>query len=346
MRVSKLCLGTMTFASREPWGASREASKAIFEAYSEAGGNFIDTANMYADGESEKLLGELIASDRERYVLATKYANAVPGRQDANAAGSHRKSLAQSIDASLKRLGVDYIDLYLVHFWDFTVPVEEVMRALDDAVSAGKILHAGLSDVPAWVAARAQAFHELRGLCPVACMQLEYSLVERTIEQEHIPLSRDNNIAITAWSPIAGGILSGKYANPDVDRDENRLQSMQLQPLNERNRKIAEGLGTLAAELGLESAQLALAWILHRGVIPIIGATRVAQLEQNLSAMDIQLDSDTIERLDQISAADLGHPYKMYDWDMSMSLGYGGMFEHIDNPAYPVCKRWESGGSQ
>jgi len=345
LRVSKLCLGTMTFGSSEPWGASRDDSKAILEAYAAAGGNFIDTANMYADGGSERLVGEFIAADRERFVVATKYSNAVPGKNDPNAAGSHRKSLMQSIDASLARLGVDYIDLYLVHFWDFTLPVEEVMRALDDAVRAGKILHAGLSDVPAWVVARAQAFHELRGLSPVSCMQLEYSLVERSIEREHIPLARDNDIAITAWSPLAGGLLSGKYSTAATGTDKKRLDSMQLQPLNTRNRAIAEAVGQIAANIGVSTAQLALAWMLHKGIIPIVGATKVRQLEQNLGACEVILDQDTINELDQISAFDLGHPYRMYDWDMSMLLGYGGMFERIDNPRYPVCTRWTPRGN-
>lgn len=345
LRVSSLCLGTMTLGSSEPWGASRQQSLAILEAYAAAGGNFIDTANMYAGGESERLIGEFIAADRERFVVATKYSNAVPGAGNANAAGSHRKSLTQSLDASLKRLGVEYIDLYMVHFWDFTTPVEEVLRALDDAVRVGKILHAGFSDVPAWVVARAQAFHELRGLCPVSCMQLEYSLVERSIEREHLPLARDNGIAITAWSPIAGGILSGKYTGGQAPDGGKRMDSMQLQPLDARNRAIAEGVATIAARLGISSAQLALAWIRHRNVIPIIGATRVAQLQQNLAAAEIRLDDAVVAELDALSAFEMGHPYKLYDWDMSMLLGYGGMFERIDNPRYPLCKRWRAGGN-
>lgn len=343
LRVSELCLGTMSFGSSEPWATNQADIKKIFTAYSDAGGNFIDTANMYAEGESERCIGQLIAHDRDRYVVASKFSNAVPGNNNPNAAGSHRKSLTQSLDATLKRLNVDYLDLYLVHFWDFSVPVEELMRAMDDAVRAGKILHAGLSDVPAWVVARAQAFHELRGGTPVSCMQLEYSLVERSIEREHLPMAVDQNIGIMAWSPIAGGILSGKYTRGSTTATgTNRLDSMQLQELNERNRAIAVTVDALADQLGISSSQLALAWLLQRGVIPIIGATRVEQMQQNLAAVDVQLDQQVVAELEAAADFDRGHPYKMYYWDMSMQLGYGGMFDAIDMPGFPLPKagRW------
>lgn len=344
LRVSEMCLGTMTFGSTEAWASSAEATQKIFSAYADAGGNFLDTANMYAGGESERWIGKLVGAARSRFVIASKYTNAVPGSGDPNAGGSHRKSLVQALDASLKRLGTDYIDLYMVHFWDYTVPVEEVMRALDDAVRAGKILHAGLSDVPAWVVSRAQAFHELRGTAPVTCMQLEYSLVERSIEREHLPLAADNNIGVTAWSPLAGGILSGKYTRTQPLDAKNRMASMQLQELNARNRAIAVAVDAIADRLGIESSQLALAWMLAKGVIPIVGATRHQQIEQNLKATQVRLDADVIAELDAASQFDLGHPYKMYYWDMSMQLGYGGMFDDIELPRYPLpaIGRWSA----
>lgn len=335
LRVAKLSLGAMTFGPGGEWSRAEADVRPVFDAYVEAGGNFIDTANMYTGGESERIVGRLVASDRERFVIASKYANAIPGREDANAAGMHRKSLRQSLDASLKRLNVDYIDLYYVHWWDFTTPVEEVQRALDDAVCAGKILHIGLSDVPAWVVSRAQAFSELRGVAPVACMQLEYSLVQRSIEREHLPLAKACDIGVTAWSPLAGGILSGKYTRGRRADGPVRMDSMQLQALDERNRGIALAVDAVAERLGVASSQVALAWVLSRGVIPIAGATSPQQMRENLKALDLVLDAATLAELDQASAFDAGHPYSMLGWDMPMALGYGGMFERLDIKNFP-----------
>ena len=335
LRVSKIALGTMTFGPGADWSRSEAESRVVFDAYVESGGNFVDTANMYTGGESERIVGRLIAADRERFVIASKYANAAPGAGDPNAAGMHRKSLTQSLDASLKRLGVDYIDLYYVHWWDFTTPVDEVQRALDDAVRAGKILHIGLSDVPAWVVSRAQALSDLRGLAPVAAMQLEYSLVQRSIEREHLPLAKVYDIGVTAWSPLAGGILTGKYTRNAAPGGSRRMDSMQLQPLDDRNRKIAETLDGVADRIGAKPAQVALAWNIAKGTIPVVGATRPEQLRDNLGAIALQLDAETLAELDAASAIDLGHPYQMVDWEMQRSLGYAGMFDQIEIPGFP-----------
>lgn len=335
LRVSQIALGTMTFGTGAEWSRSEDEARGVFDAYVEAGGNFIDTANMYMGGESERIVGRLVAPDRDRFVVATKYANAVPGANDPNAAGAHRKSLRRSLDASLQRLGVDYIDLYFVHWWDFTTPVEEVQRALDDAVSAGKILHIGLSDVPAWVVSRAQAFADLRGVAPIAAMQLEYSLVQRSIEREHLPLAKAQDIGVTAWSPLAGGILTGKYTSMAQDDGPKRMDSMQLQPLDERNRRIAEALDAIAAKLGAKASQVALAWLMSRNVVPIIGATRAEQMRENIAAADLILDGAILAELDAASAFDVGHPYSMLEWEMPMQLGYGGMRDRIDIPGLP-----------
>lgn len=335
LRVSQLALGTMTFGAGADWTRSEEESRAVFDAYAEGGGNFIDTANIYTGGESERIVGRLVKSDRERYVVATKYANAVPGRKDPNAAGMHRKSLVASLDASLKRLALDYIDLYIVHWWDFTTPVEEVQRALDDAVRAGKILHVGLSDVPAWVVSRAQVFTELRGLAPVVSMQLEYSLIQRSIEREHLPLARAFDIGVTAWSPLAGGLLSGKYTQAGSGGGARRMDSMQLQPMDERNLRIARAVDAVALGIDAKPAQVALAWVLSRGVIPIVGATSARQMQENLQAASLRLDEAALAELDRASAFDAGHPYAMLGWDLSMNLGYGGMFEQLDIPRFP-----------
>lgn len=335
LRVSQIALGTMTFGEAADWSRPERECRPVFDAYVEAGGNFIDTANMYTGGESERMVGRFIAPDREAFVVASKYANAVPGRGDPNEAGMHRKNLVQSVEKSLSRLGVDYIDLYFVHWWDFTTPVEEVQRALDDLIRAGKILHIGLSDVPAWVVSRAQAFHDLRGLAPVACMQLEYSLVQRSIEREHLPLAKAHDVGVMAWSPLAGGILSGKYTGGASASGSNRLDSMQLQPLDERNRTIAAELDSIAAEIGARPAQVALAWMMRRNIIPIVGATRPEQLVENLAAGRLVLDDAIVARLDEVSTFDAGHPYSMLEWDMPMTLGYAGMRDRIDIPGLP-----------
>ncbi len=337
LRVSKLALGTMTFGTGAEWSRPEEDCRPVFDAYVEAGGNFIDTANMYTGGESEKMIGRFIASDRDRFVVASKYANAVPGAGDPNAAGVHRKSLTRSLDASLKRLGTDYIDLYFVHWWDFTTPVEEVQRALTDAIAAGKILHIGLSDVPAWVVSRAQTFHDLRGLAPIACMQLEYSLVQRSIEREHLPLAQAHDIGVTAWSPLAGGILSGKYTrtNGGGENAPRRMESMQLQQLDDRNRGIAIAVDDIARDIGASPSQVALAWLLSRDVIPVVGATRATQMTENLGALSLELPADALARLNAVSAFDAGHPYSMLNWDMPMTLGYAGLFDQIDIPRFP-----------
>ena len=204
LRVSELCLGTMTFGDEWGWGASPKESRRIFQSYAEAGGNFIDTADLYTNGTSEKLVGELVAGDRERFVVATKFTNSLPG-SDPNAAGNHRKNMLQSLEASLKRMNLDYVDIFWLHAWDFTTPVDEIMRAFDDMVHAGKVLYIGVSDTPAWIVARANTLADLRGWSRFIALQVEYSLVERTSERELIPMARALNLGVTAWSPCQAG---------------------------------------------------------------------------------------------------------------------------------------------
>jgi len=200
----------MTFGEDWGWGAGKEEAKKLYDAYREAGGNFLDTANLYTNGSSESFLGEFLQDQRQSMVLATKYTNAMPGT-DPNAAGNHRKSMMQAVEASLKRLKTDYIDLYWVHVWDQITPVEEVMRALDDLVRQGKILYTGISDAPAWWVAQANTLAHLRGWSPFIGLQIEYSLIERTVERELIPMAMALNIGVTAWAPLSNGILTGKY---------------------------------------------------------------------------------------------------------------------------------------
>ncbi|MGB6356084.1 MAG: aldo/keto reductase, partial [Steroidobacteraceae bacterium] len=231
LRVSRLALGTMTFGTDWGWGTEEKSARALFDRYLEAGGNFIDTADVYTAGTSERLLGRFIqeAGVRDRVVLTTKYTfnDLSGGRPDPNTGGNHRKNLLRAVEGSLKRLGTDYIDLYLMHAWDRITPVEEVMRTFDDLVRAGKVRYVGFSDVPAWHAARAQTLAEWRGWEPLAALQLEYSLVERNIEREFTTLAQTLGMGIMVWSPLAGGLLSGKYrAARDGIVGEGRLQTL------------------------------------------------------------------------------------------------------------------------
>ena len=313
LRVSELCLGTMTFGddSTEGWGASREESRHIFEAYAEAGGNFLDTANNYMDGNSERTLGELLGSERDRYVLATKYtAFTRPG--DPNSGGNHRKSLVQSIDASLERLRTDYVDLLWVHVWEGSTPVDEVMRALDDVVRSGKVLHVGISDVQAWVVAQANTLASLRGWTPFAALQIEYSLIQRTVERELVPMAGAFGLPVLAWGPLGRGLLTGKYSAGGVPAGEVARLGEGDERLNERNLAIAAAVGEVAAELGAKPAQVALAWLRTRrgpAVIPIVGARTASQLEESLGCMGLELPDDALARLDQASAVSMGFPH-------------------------------------
>jgi aryl-alcohol dehydrogenase-like predicted oxidoreductase len=334
LKVSQLCLGTMTFGEEFGIGADERVSRQIFEAFVAAGGNFVDTANIYNRGTSEKLLGKFIHEDRARYVVATKYTlSTCPA--DPNAGGNHRKNLVQSLDASLRRLGTDYLDLYWIHGWDRHTPVAEVMRALDDQVRAGKVLHAGISNAPAWWVAMANTLAGERGWTPFTALQLRYNLVERTIEADFPALAAVQNMAVTAWSPLAGGLLTGKF-NADSDPQDRAGARLDKGPMSERvltagNLEAAAGLTAIAAELGCSPAQVALAWLLQRGpqrVIPIIGARRLGQLEDNLAATRLRLDAATIKKLDALKPSVPTYPNSLLDSPFFRTMMFG---EHHAN---------------
>ena len=327
LRVSELCLGTMTFGEDWDWGASPEVSRRLFDAYRDAGGNFVDTANLYTNGSSERIVGELVREDRDEIVLATKYTDAMGGGGAVNAAGNHRKNMVQSLEASLTRLGTDRVDLFWVHSWDFATPADEIMRALDDLVSAGKILYVGISDAPAWAIARCNTLAELRGWTAFVAMQLEYSLIERTGERELLPMGEALGITPLAWSPLAGGLLTGKYTSGDEKR-EGRMSKIDGHPLDERNLGIARALVEVARELDARAPQVALAWLLERGAIPVVGATKVHQLEDNLNAVSVTLTEAQRARLDEASAPSLGFPHEFLA--ATREITWGGAFERID----------------
>jgi aryl-alcohol dehydrogenase-like predicted oxidoreductase len=333
LRVSELCLGTMTFGEDWGWGASKEESRKVYDAFLEAGGTFIDTANVYTNGTSERLLGEFMADHRDRIVLATKYTNAAPGN-DPNAAGNHRKSMMQSIEASLKRLKTDYIDLYLLHIWDQSTPIEEVMRAFDDLVRQGKILYAGVSDMPAWLVARGNTLAELRGWSAFVGLQIEYSLIERTPERELLPVAANLGLGVTAWSPLAGGLLTGKHLEPGGAKESRQSDAsmQQFMKSNARKEAIAREVVAVARESGHSPAQVALAWLRQRPqpVIPIIGARKLAQVKDNLACVEVKLVPALVERLNEVSRIEMGFPHDFFAADRVRSRSFGGMWDQID----------------
>lgn len=335
LKVSELCLGTMTFGEDWGWGSSREESRSIYDAFREAGGNFIDTANVYTKGSSERLLGEFLRGHRDEVVLATKYTlNEAIG--DPNGAGNSRKSMRTAVEASLERLKTDYIDLYWLHIWDFLTPIDEVMRAFDDLVKQGKVLYVGISDSPAWVVARAQTLAELRGWSPFVALQIEYSLVERTPERELLPMARALELGVTPWSPLASGVLTGKYAAADsgqggrLDNPDKRRQLASDARIN----AILAAVGEVAAQVGRSAAQVALAWLRQRPVptIPILGARRPEQFEDNLGCLDLVLGPEQLRRLDEASRIELGFPHEFYSRERPRQLTYAGVRERIDDP--------------
>ena len=336
LRVSELCLGTMTFGEDWGWGGGVEDCRKMFDAFAAAGGNFIDTANLYTNGTSEKIVGDLIAADRNRWVLATKYALSMGDH--VNASGNHRKNMIQALEASLKRLKTEYIDLYWLHIWDFTTPIEEIMRAFDDLVRAGKVLYAGVSDAPAWIVSSANSIAQLRGWTPFVGLQIEYSLVERTPERDLLPMAKAFGLGVTAWSPLGQGVLSGKYNQPGA-ADGARLSQPGAMPyLNERNLNIAAEVVKIAKEVGRSPSQVALRWLLQRKapVIPIIGGRKLAQIEDNLRCTDFLLSGDHLQRLDQASRIELGFPHDFLTSKTVRDFAFGGALSKIRNPADPL----------
>ena len=336
LRVSELCLGTMTFGEDWGWGSSKEESQKIYETFRKAGGNFIDTANIYTNGTSEQFLGEFIAAERDAVVLATKYTNGL-GDGNPNGSGNQRKSMVQSVEGSLRRLNTDYIDVLWLHAWDFMTPAEEVMRAFDDLVRAGKVLYIGISDAPAWVVSQCNTLAELRGWTPFIGLQIEYSLIQRTPEREMLPMARTLDIGITAWSPLASGWLTGKYTKNKATGEERRLDNEMMEGFvdkSDRNLTIAKEVDKVAEQTGYTSSQVALTWLLNKGVIPIIGARKVHHVEDNLKCIDVKLSAQQIQQLDRVSEIELGFPHDFFKADMVKNFVYNGTFNQINNHRY------------
>ncbi|MEV5539805.1 aldo/keto reductase [Saccharopolyspora shandongensis] len=333
LRVSPLALGAATFGTEWGWGAEPDEARKLFDRYVERGGNFIDTASTYTNGSSERLLGEFTRDNRESLVLATKYSTLRrPG--DPNSGGNHRKPLFASVEASLRQLNTDYIDLFYLHLWDFTTPVEEILRGMDDLVRQGKVLYVAISNAPAWQISRMQAIADLRGWSPLVALQIEYNLIERTGERDLIPMAREMGLGVIPWSPLAGGVLTGKYSRDDLTATnaasgDGTRKSVTIAngALTEHNLAIVDVVKEVATELGRTPAQVGLAWTLQNpGVTaPIIGARTPAQLEDNLGALEVDFTAAQLARLDEASAIGLGFPHDMLTRDTTRALTRGDL---------------------
>ena len=311
LRVSPLALGTMTFrVGQGSWGSSDEEARAMVDMYVDRGGNFIDTADFYGQlGQSEVLLGELVKGRRDRMVISTKYSlTTEPGNP--NASGNHRKNMVKSVEDSLRRMGTDYIDLLYLHMWDFRTPVDEILRSFDDLVRSGKVLYIGLSDTPAWQASRMQAIAELRGWSQFCALQICYSLVERTVEREMIPMAREMGMGVSPWAPLGQGVLTGKYTRADLapgdmsDISSRKAINAVTGRLTEKNLDIADVVVEIAREIGCTPAQLAVAWTLTNPAVcsPVVGVRTPTQLEDNLGALDVTISPEHVTRLNEVSA--------------------------------------------
>ena len=327
LKVSELCLGTMGFGTENGWGADKEASFSIIEKFAEAGGNFLDTANMYKLGTSEKIIGEFVSGrDRDFFVIATKY-TLFDNQTNPNASGNNRKNMMRSVEESLRRLQTDFIDVLYLHIWDDLTPIDEVLRGLDDLVKQGKINYAAISDTPAWMVAKGNTLAELMGWSQFVALQVEYSLLQRTPERELIPMAKHFGMTVTPWAPLAGGALTGKYLRGDFGRikeGSNRL--------NGNSQRITKEVIAVAGKLGVEPAHVALKWTMQQllSVIPIVGATKISQLEQNLKTIDLVIPGEDMQRLDEISAIELGFPGKFFKEDAVRQNTYGGFYDKIE----------------
>ncbi|GGP68268.1 aldo/keto reductase [Saccharothrix coeruleofusca] len=326
IRVSEFALGSMTFGEDWGWGAPAETSSRMLDLYADAGGNFIDTANVYTGGTSESIIGRALRGRRDRFVLATKYtAQTAPG--DLNTAGNHRKNLVTSLEASLRRLETDYVDVLWVHARDTLTPLPELMRALDDQVRAGKVLHVGVSDWSAWEIAQANTLAELRGWSPFVGVQLRYNLLARSVESELTPMAQAHDLAVVAWGPLAEGRLTGKY----LDGAQGRLTRGGWDFSGERGDHVVREVVAVAEAGGWTPAQVALAWLRARPgtVIPLLGATSEQQLAANLGALEVTLDDEVLRGLDEISAPELGFPHDVMAEEDMIGLVYGDQWRQV-----------------
>lgn len=327
LKVSELCLGTMGFGTEAGWGADKDTSFAIMDEFINAGGNFLDTANVYKLGTSEKIIGDYISHhDRDYFVLATKY-TLKDNTTNPNASGNNRKNMMRSVEESLKRLKTDFIDVLYLHIWDDLTPIDEVLRGLDDLIRQGKVNYAAISDTPAWVVAKGNTLAELMGWSQFIALQVEYSLIQRTPERELIPMAKHFGMTVTPWAPLGGGALTGKYLRGEQGRikpESNRL--------NERSEGITRVVMAIANELGVSPGNVALEWTRQQGFscIPIVGATKVEQLQDNLKTIDVNLNDEQLKRLDEVSAISLGFPGDFFKEEGVRLNSFGGFWDRVE----------------
>jgi aryl-alcohol dehydrogenase-like predicted oxidoreductase len=325
LRVSPFCLGTMTFGEDFGWGSSVADSEAIMDRYIERGGNFIDTANLYTKGHSEKIIGDHLAKDagkRDRLVLATKFSgNHYPG--DPNGGGSNRKSIIAACEQSLRRLRTDYIDLYWLHNWDKHTPIDETMSALHDLVGAGKVRYLGISDTPAWKVTQAQMLAEFRNWTPFVGLQIEYSLLERTVEGELIPMALELGMGVTPWSPLKGGVLSGRHTRENASKVEPSKRAWITGDLGDATYKVIDELARIAGQLDTSVARVSLAWVQARPGVSstILGARTLAHLDDNLAALDVELTSEHVAALDKLTTPALNFPAQFLGMAAAIQAG-------------------------
>ena len=327
LKVSELCLGTMGFGTEGGWGADEETSFEIMDKFAKAGGNFVDTANIYKLGTSEKIIGDYISNhDRDYFVLATKY-TLKDNITNPNASGNNRKNMMRSVEDSLKRLKTDFIDILYLHIWDDITPIEEVLRAMDDLIRQGKVNYAAISDTPAWVVSKGNTLAELMGWSQFVALQVEYSLIARTPERELIPMAKHFGITVTPWAPLGGGVLTGKYL-----RGEQGRIKPESKRLDERSTKIAGAVVAIAHEIGTSPGNVALKWTASKGFscIPIIGATKPGQLEDNLKMVDVILSEEHIEKLNAISKIELGFPGDFFNEEAVRLNSFGGFYDKVE----------------
>jgi aryl-alcohol dehydrogenase-like predicted oxidoreductase len=327
LKVSELCLGTMGFGTEAGWGADKQTSFAIMDAFANAGGNFLDTANVYKLGTSEKIIGEYVHNhDRDYFVLATKYA-LKDNLTNPNASGNSRKNMMRSVEESLRRLKTDFIDVLYLHIWDDLTPMDEVLRGMDDLIRQGKITYAAISDTPAWQVAKGNTLAELMGWSQFIALQVEYSLIQRTPERELIPMAKHFGMTVTPWAPLGGGVLSGKYLRGEQGRiyPESRR-------LNEHSVGITKAVVAIADELGVPASHVALQWTMSQGFscIPIVGATKVSQLEENLKTIDVTLTKEHLQKLDEVSSIDLGFPGEFFKEESVRMNSFGGFYDRVE----------------
>jgi aryl-alcohol dehydrogenase-like predicted oxidoreductase len=326
LKVSELCLGTMGFGTEAGWGADKATSFAIMEAFADAGGNFLDTANIYKLGTSEKLIGEFMnPRDRDYFVIATKY-SLRDNTTNPNASGNNRKNMMRSVGQSLRRLQTDFIDVLYLHIWDDLTPMDEILRGIDDLIRQGKVNYAAISDTPAWIVSKGNTLAELMGWSPFIALQVEYSLLQRTPERDLTPMARHFGMTVTPWAPLAGGALTGKYLRGGQGRikpESNRRDDNSI--------RITREVMAVAERLGVEPGQVALQWTRQQGFecIPIVGATRLDQLKENLGTVDLVLPQDDLARLNEASAIELGFPGKFFREEGVRQNNYGGFYNRI-----------------